>query len=269
MEQHNKTYGFVIAIKELVETVPNLFRYASAYKRQNNFKSTGLWEMFLKDQPESSGKEDKPTESPNAQSLPDEVLEMDPIEKADLPDIDPESMEGENYNMCHFWSNFEIARLDFFRSKEYEDFFNMMDRSGGFWAERVIFPIEDDADNKWGDAPIHSLGAGILLSPSQIHYFRDIGYQHTDIQHCPANAPKKQLPRPAYENEDRDQKKGNWDTPRQGGVGCRCECPTDLPEVEDKDGSCLADRVRVVGGYLDEKDEGKRQRLLRRALLGS
>ena len=51
--------------------------------------------------------------------------------------IDPEGMEGENYNMCHFWSNFEIARLDFFRSKEYEEFFQMMDRSGGFWMERV------------------------------------------------------------------------------------------------------------------------------------
>jgi mannosyltransferase len=133
MEQHNKTYGFVIAIKELVETVPNLFRYASAYKRQHNFKSQGLWEMFLKDLPEK--KESKPIESP--QSLPEEVLQMDPIEKEELPEIDPESMEGENYNMCHFWSNFEIARLDFFRSKEYEDFFQMMDRSGGFWAERV------------------------------------------------------------------------------------------------------------------------------------
>ena len=43
--------------------------------------------------------------------------------------------------MCHFWSNFEIARLDFFRSKEYEDFFNMMDHSGGFWAERVSPPL--------------------------------------------------------------------------------------------------------------------------------
>ena len=134
MEQHNKTYGFVIAIKELVETVPNLFRYASAYKRQHNFKSKGLWEMFLKDQP--SPNDIKPVESP--QSVPDgDAPKSDPAEKDELPEIDPESMEGENYNMCHFWSNFEIARLDFFRSKEYEAFFNMMDRSGGFWAERV------------------------------------------------------------------------------------------------------------------------------------
>jgi hypothetical protein len=41
--------------------------------------------------------------------------------------------------MCHFWSNFEIAKLSWFRSKEYNDFFEMMDRSGGFWMERVSF----------------------------------------------------------------------------------------------------------------------------------
>ena len=133
MEQHNKTYGFVIAIKELVETVPNLFRYASAYKRQYNFTSKGLWEMFLKDQP--SPNDIKPVESPP--SVPEDATKPDSPEREELPEIDPESMEGEVYNMCHFWSNFEIARLDFFRSKEYEEFFNMMDRSGGFWAERV------------------------------------------------------------------------------------------------------------------------------------
>ena len=93
--------------------------------------------MFLKDQPTAN--DIKPVESP--QSLPAEVLKMDPIEKEELPEVDPESMEGENYNMCHFWSNFEIARLDFFRSKEYEDFVNMMDRSGGFWAKRVSILI--------------------------------------------------------------------------------------------------------------------------------
>src|SRR5271170_8174692 len=68
MEQHNKTYGFVIAIKELVETVPNLFRYASAYKRQHNFKSKGLWEMFLKDQPNPN--DSNPVESPQSPSKP-------------------------------------------------------------------------------------------------------------------------------------------------------------------------------------------------------
>lgn len=86
--------------------------------------------MFLEDPVE----EEKPAEENNA--LPDEILQTQPG-AAGLKDVDPEAMEGETYNMCHFWSNFEIARLDFFRSKAYEDFFTMMDRSGGFWNERV------------------------------------------------------------------------------------------------------------------------------------
>lgn len=126
----NKTYGFTIAVKELRETVPNIFRYASAYKRLKGLKSKGLWEMFV--DPVEKKEEPVTDQSP----LPEEVLRADP-NRNNLPDIDPEAMEGESYNMCHFWSNFEIASLDWFRGKEYEEFFEMMDRSGGFWMERV------------------------------------------------------------------------------------------------------------------------------------
>lgn len=135
MAKANKTYGFTIAVKELRETVPNIFRYASAYKRKNNIKSQGLWEMFLEN-PHKEDEEKKATEEKKAQEVPEDVL-ISENGDAGLPEIDPEAMEGESYNMCHFWSNFEIARLDFFRSQEYEDFFEMMDRSGGFWMERV------------------------------------------------------------------------------------------------------------------------------------
>lgn len=132
MAEANKTYGFTIAVKELRETVPNIFRYASAYKRKHNLESKGLWEMFLERPPEE---EPKPEEG-KQDKLPEEILQNEPGENT-VPDVDPEAMEGEKYNMCHFWSNFEIARLDWFRSKEYEEFFEMMDRSGGFWMERV------------------------------------------------------------------------------------------------------------------------------------
>lgn len=135
MAEANKTYGFTIAVKELKETVPNIFRYASAYKRNNNLTSKGLWEMFIEDPPdpeETQGEEKSDAEDP----LPAEILQTQPGDKG-IPDVDPEAMEGEKYNMCHFWSNFEIARLDWFRSKEYEAFFEMMDKSGGFWMERV------------------------------------------------------------------------------------------------------------------------------------
>lgn len=131
MIEANKTYGFTIAVKELRETVPNIFRYASAYKRLKGMASKGLWEMFV--EPIEPVEDD-----PAAKGLPEEVLKTDPKSKSNKPpEIDPEAMEGENYNMCHFWSNFEIAKLSWFRSKEYEEFFQMMDRSGGFWMERV------------------------------------------------------------------------------------------------------------------------------------
>ncbi|KAF2199554.1 glycosyl transferase [Delitschia confertaspora ATCC 74209] len=244
MERENKTYGFTIAVKELRETVPNIFRYASAYKRMNNLTSKGLWEMFTEKD------EKKPTDLPKddpkyKKPLPEEILNSEPG-AGSLPDIDPEAMEGEKYNMCHFWSNFEIARLDWFRSKEYNDFFEMMDRSGGFWMER------------WGDAPIHSLAAGALLGPKDIHYFRDFGYRHTTIQHCPANAPARQLPRiPYLEMTTEDEKKrieedeywASYDTPKENGVGCRCKCDTDIVDVEGKQGSCLAEWVDVAGGW--------------------
>ncbi|KAK1254101.1 hypothetical protein MKX08_008096 [Trichoderma sp. CBMAI-0020] len=233
MIENNKTYGFTIAVKELRETVPNIFRYASAYKRNNNLTSQGLWEMFVEPQEPKEQHDD-----PNA--LPDE-----PKPSSQAP-IDPEAMEGEKYNMCHFWSNFEIAKLSWFRSKEYNDFFQTMDRSGGFWMER------------WGDAPIHSLAAGALLAPRDIHYFRDFGYRHTTIQHCPANAPARQLPRPPFletttlderKRVEEDQYWESWDEAKENGVGCRCRCDTDIVDVEGKDGSCLAEWVDVAGGW--------------------
>ncbi|KAI0013854.1 glycosyltransferase family 15 protein [Xylariaceae sp. FL0662B] len=243
MIESNKTYGFTIAVKELRETVPNIFRYAAAYKRLNNITSTGLWEMFVEPKPEKPA---RPEDDPNYRPpLPEEILRSDPGHM-NLPEIDPEAMEGESYNMCHFWSNFEIAKLSWFRSKEYREFFDMMDRSGGFWMER------------WGDAPIHSLAAGILLAPRDIHYFRDFGYRHTTIQHCPANAPARQLPREPYLEKttlderariEEDEYWDQWDPEKENGVGCRCRCDTDIVDVEGKEGSCLAEWVDVAGGW--------------------
>jgi mannosyltransferase len=172
-------------------------------------------------------------------------LEWEDLNINDNFGIHPEAMNGEVYNMCHFWSNFEIARLDFFRSKEYNDYFESLDQSGGFWNER------------WGDAPVHSLAAGLFLEPEQIHYFRDIGYRHTTIQHCPANAPHRQRPHIPYIRDTTDKKQieednywANSDPEVPNGVGCRCRCDTDVVEVEGKDGSCLVNWVELIGGWV-------------------
>ncbi|WVF72198.1 hypothetical protein IAT40_007010 [Kwoniella sp. CBS 6097] len=80
---------------------------------------------------------------------------------------------GETYNKCHFWSNFEIGDLNFWKSQPYMEFFDYLDKKGGFYYER------------WGDAPVHSIGAALFAKKEQIHFFEDIGYRHEPFQHCP------------------------------------------------------------------------------------
>jgi len=100
---------------------------------------------------------------------------------------DPTKGLDGNYNLCHvlipgrwfhqlilqFWSNFEIADMRFFRSKMYTDYFEYLDRTGGFFYER------------WGDAPVHSIAAAFFLPKEEIHFFGDIGYRHSPYIRCP------------------------------------------------------------------------------------
>ncbi|SCW03580.1 LAFE_0G13608g1_1 [Lachancea fermentati] len=80
---------------------------------------------------------------------------------------------GRNYNMCHFWSNFEVGSLDFWRSEAYRDYFEYLDKSGGFFYER------------WGDAPVHSIAAALFLDKDELHFFDGIGYYHPAFTSCP------------------------------------------------------------------------------------
>ena len=80
---------------------------------------------------------------------------------------------GDTYNHCHFWSNFEIGSLDWLRSQAYMDYFDSLDHDGGFFYER------------WGDAPVHSIAAGLMLKRDEIHFFNEIAYYHVPFTHCP------------------------------------------------------------------------------------
>ncbi|POS84489.1 glycosyl transferase [Erysiphe pulchra] len=86
---------------------------------------------------------------------------------------------GKNYNHCHMWSNFEIGNLDWLRSNAYLDYFESLDQDGGFFYER------------WGDAPIHSIAASLLLKKEEIHFFDDIAYYHIPFTHCPTDEKKR------------------------------------------------------------------------------
>ena len=80
---------------------------------------------------------------------------------------------GEWARGCHFWSNMEVGALDFFRGTAYQAWFAAADASGGFVRER------------WGDAPLHSLGLMMLAPRDTVHYLPELGYQHPPNFRCP------------------------------------------------------------------------------------
>jgi alpha 1,2-mannosyltransferase len=63
--------------------------------------------------------------------------------------------------------------MNFWRSPAYQAFFDHLERKGGFYYER------------WGDAPVHSIGAALLQPKEKIHFFDEIGYLHNPWSHCP------------------------------------------------------------------------------------
>eukprot|EP01135_Chromosphaera_perkinsii_P002203 Nk52_evm11s219 gene=Nk52_evmTU11s219 len=82
------------------------------------------------------------------------------------------------YNGCHFWTNMEMGDLNFFRGEAYQSFFRHLDQAGGFFYER------------WGDAPVRSLGLGLLVDKDRVKLFEDIGYTHGGHYRCDPSLPQ-------------------------------------------------------------------------------
>lgn len=153
MSARNKTYGYTMALWEVGSTAPSLFRTVSEYRNQIGLTATKLWTSMLE-----------------ASWAPL------PVRHGVMPWFPSRDGTGDGWNLCHFWSNFEIANFGFFRSAEYRKLFEHLDSTGGFHLER------------WGDAAVHSLALALLLDPGKLHYFEDFGYQHGSLQHCPSQA---------------------------------------------------------------------------------
>lgn len=68
--------------------------------------------------------------------------------------------------LTQVYNNFEISRVDFWRSEPVQKFIDFIDKSGHIY------------DQRWGDAPIHTTIVMTFLNLSQIHQFTDIYYQH-------------------------------------------------------------------------------------------
>ncbi|KAM7186032.1 family 15 putative glycosyltransferase [Naviculisporaceae sp. PSN 640] len=191
MARHRKTYGFTIALAESPRTCPSLFRHMADYKEAHDIPTTTLWKAMV---------------APSWVPWPFRSLLSSAF------NVSHTDRHGDGWNLCHYWSNFEIADMDFFRGGEYQNLVKELDKSGGFYFER------------WGDAPVHSLALAMLLDAEKIHYFQDIGYRHDWFSTCPANAPgEKQLPLSrALELNKPWAPEGRPDDP--DAIGCRCEC---------------------------------------------
>ncbi|CCH61067.1 hypothetical protein TBLA_0D05760 [Henningerozyma blattae CBS 6284] len=146
MREGKKKYGFVIAVHEYEDTIPT------------------LWDT-VEDYIDVKGEEDQIDMDRNAYNFLTDISVMGSI----MPVIDANS----DYNLCHFWSNFEIGDLNFFRSDRYLSFFEYLDSKGGFYYER------------WGDAPVHTIGASLLLDRDEIIHFDEIAYTHAPFMTCP------------------------------------------------------------------------------------
>ncbi|CAO3643195.1 unnamed protein product [Cunninghamella blakesleeana] len=139
MKDHNKKLSFSISLYEYAETIPTLYTTFKDYA--NNHPA----DIYHANEPDS------------------------------LWSFITDSSTG-GYNNCHFWTNFQIADLNFFKSQQYMDYFNHIDQSGGIFYER------------WGDPVIHTLGATLFLTKNDIQFWDDICYRVANtFTHCPAD----------------------------------------------------------------------------------
>ncbi|KAG0179934.1 hypothetical protein DFQ28_002000 [Apophysomyces sp. BC1034] len=99
MKQNNKQYAFTISFIENRDTIPTLWATVKDFVRNNGHYFSNL----------------------ASDSLYQFV-----------------TTDGERYNQCHFWTNFEIARLDLWHTEAYRAFFAHLDSQGGFYYERYI-----------------------------------------------------------------------------------------------------------------------------------
>lgn len=119
MAKHKKVYGYTTALWEEQATCPTLFREVSDWKEQNGIASSDLWKASI---------------SPSR--LPFFLRGFSSW-------FSHRDRTGDSWNLCHYWSNFEIADLDFFRGSSYQSLYAHLEKSGKFYLERVHYPWID------------------------------------------------------------------------------------------------------------------------------
>ena len=66
-----------------------------------------------------------------------------------------------------FYNNFELSKMSFWLSKQYQHYINYIDQLGGIYYRR------------WGDAPTKSIGLSMFMPKRKIHNFTFVSYKHS------------------------------------------------------------------------------------------
>lgn len=99
MKNNNKKYGFILLTPEGYFTIPSLWSTVKSWNYFQNF------------------------------------TQLNPKELSYIADDKGEKL---NSKLCMVYNNFEIASFSLFRDKIYQDYFDHLDRSGGFYYERWV-----------------------------------------------------------------------------------------------------------------------------------
>jgi alpha 1,2-mannosyltransferase len=84
------------------------------------------------------------------------------------------------WNFEVYYTNFEIVDMDFYRSTNYQDYFNYLDSTGNIFYKR------------WGDHCIRWLGSTMFMPSEKIWCIKEFSYQHGGVvnntQHIDTNS---------------------------------------------------------------------------------
>jgi len=155
-EEALKEYDFMWRLDDDAKYLCDVKRDPFRYMRDHSYKY-GWIQWFWEDIPTSG-----------------ETLWPVTQEYAKLKGLDTRLDELETlfggYDRCHYWNNFEILDLRFFRSQQYLDFFDYLDQASGFYFYR------------WGDALVRTLAIHLLLEKDDVTRISWISYAHD--AHC-------------------------------------------------------------------------------------
>ncbi len=154
MNYYDKKFGFITSIQDDPTTLSSLWSTVKSFLMETN----------------ADNENENENDSPNFEN-------NDPLSSKYISSNNMLSFisndHGDTYNLCNFWPSFEVADFSFFRGEIYQNYFNYLDKSQGFFKD------------KWSNGPIFTISTSLFLKRSQIHYFSDLGYHERVLKTCP------------------------------------------------------------------------------------